>query len=206
MKLPARRDTTPAHGLSIVVDRGDIWYDLPFDDKGTFKQHRRKKYPTLSLMVTHGGKTFPLARWRTTIGGWRAEQATDGYEYFRYKMSDVGPRVIRQIVSGPVWIPPTSTPIRSLVKGKNINHSWTKLVNYDELGPGFRPRTALAGYSWCPARTAGPTGTTACARTAHPIPLDLQRERLLARLPPAANQHRGALYSFISSTGRSAWR
>ena len=56
------------------------------------------------------GKQVALARWRTTIGGWRAEQATDGYEYFRYKMSDIGPRVIRNINSGPVWIAPPRRP------------------------------------------------------------------------------------------------
>ncbi len=58
-----------------------------------------------------------LARWRTTIGGWRAEQASDGYEYYRYKGSDVGPRVWRHIVAGPVWIAPTSSPLRGLVIG-----------------------------------------------------------------------------------------
>ncbi len=93
------------------------------------------------------GQQIPLARWRTTIGGWRAEQASDGYEYYRYKMSDIGPRVIRQVVSGPVWIAPTSTPIRTLVKGKLVNSSWMKVVNYDELGPGYLSAYGIiAGY------------------------------------------------------------
>ena len=143
--------------LSIVVDRGDIWYDLPFDEAGNFQHKKRRTYPNLTLFVTHEGKKIPLARWRTTIGGWRAEQATDGYEYFRYKMSDVGPRVIRQIVSGPVWIPPTSTPIRSLIKGKSVNHSWMKLVNYDELGPGYLSAYGLvAGYFVTPGENGRP--------------------------------------------------
>jgi hypothetical protein len=29
--------------------------------------------------------------------------------------------VIRQIISGPVWIAPASTPIRGLVKGRTVN-------------------------------------------------------------------------------------
>jgi hypothetical protein len=154
VKLPPRPDYySDDMDLSIVVDRGDIWYDLPFDDKGNFKPQPRKKYPSLTLYATSNGKKIPIARWRTTIGSWRAEQATDGYEYFRYKMSDVGPRVIRQIVSGPVWIPPASTPIRTLIKGKTINKHWMKVVNYEEFGPGFLSAYGLiAGYFVVPGQ------------------------------------------------------
>ena len=103
------------------------------------------------------GQQIPLARWRTTIGGWRAEQASDGYEYYRYKMSDVGPRVIRQVVSGPVWIAPPSTPIRTLVKGKLVNSSWMKVVNYDELGPGYLSAYGIiAGYFVVPGLNGRP--------------------------------------------------
>ena len=118
MKLPAPPDYySDDMDLSILVDRGDVWYDLPFDANGHYKPQPRKKYPSLTLFTKSGGKQIALARWRTTIGGWRAEQASNGYEYFRYKGSDVGPRVIRNVVSGPVWIAPASTPIRSLTKG-----------------------------------------------------------------------------------------
>jgi hypothetical protein len=158
VKLPPRPEYYSAMmDLSIVVDRGDVWYDLPFDANGNFQQHARKRYPSLTLVVEHNGQRFALARWRTTIGGWRAEQASDGYEYYRYKMSDVGPRVIRQIVSGPVWIAPTSTPIRSLVKGKTVNGSFMKMVNYDELGPGYLSAYGLvAGYFVVPGQNGRP--------------------------------------------------
>ena len=148
VKLAARPEYyTSQMDLSIVVDRGDVWYDLPFDAQGNFSPHSRKRYPSLTLYVTYNGQKIPLARWRTTIGGWRAEQASDGYEYYRYKASDVGPRVIRQIISGPVWIPPTSTPIRSLVKGKLVNGHYQRIVNYDELGAGYLSAYGLiAGY------------------------------------------------------------
>jgi hypothetical protein len=154
VKLPARPSYYgPDMDLSIVVDRGDVWYDLPFDEKGNFHYQPRKKYPSLTLYVKAGGKQIALARWRTTIGGWRAEQASDGYEYFRYKMSDVGPRVIRHVVSGPVWIAPASTPIRTLVKSKTINKKWMTVVNYDELGPGFLSAYGLiAGYFVVPGQ------------------------------------------------------
>jgi hypothetical protein len=158
VKLPKRPDYYGEHmDLSIVVDRGDVWYDLPFDKDGNFKPFPRKRYPTMTVFVDHGGKKIALARWRTTIGSWRAEQASDGYEYFRYKGSDVGPRVIRQVISGPVWIAPTSTPIRSLVKTKTVNQSWTKVVNYDELGPGYLSAYGVvAGYFVVPGQDGRP--------------------------------------------------
>jgi hypothetical protein len=143
--------------LSIVVDRGDIWYDLPFDDKGKFHYQTRKKFPMLTVYARVEGRLTALTRWRTTIGGWRAEQASDGYEYYRYKQSDVGPRVIRHVVSGPVWIAPSSTPIRSLVKHKAVNGKWMKVVNYDELGPGFLSAYGLiAGYFVVPGQGGKP--------------------------------------------------
>jgi hypothetical protein len=156
VKLPPRPAYYADHmELSIVVDRGDVWYDLPFDANGEFKIPVRKKYPTLTLYAHVDGKQRALARWRTTIGGWRAEQAPNGYEYLRYKMSDVGARVIREIVAGPVWIAPASTPIRSLTKPKNVNGKWMHVVNYDELGPGFLSAYGLiAGYFVIP----GPEG------------------------------------------------
>jgi hypothetical protein len=158
VKLPARPEYYAPHmDLSIVVDRGDVWYDLPFDKDGHFSPHPRQRYPHLTLFVTHQGERIPLARWRTTIGGWRAEQASDGYEYFRYKGSDVGARVIRQVVAGPVWIAPESTPIRSLVKGKTVNEHPEAIVNYDELGPGYLSAYGLvAGYFVVPGQNGHP--------------------------------------------------
>jgi len=158
VKLPPRPDYYgPEMDLSIVVDRGDVWYEVPFDDKGHYKPQPRKKYPSLTVFTKVGGKQVALARWRTTIGGWRADQASNGYEYFRYKGSDVGPRVIRHVVSGPVWIAPTSTPIRSLVKGKIVNGKWMGVVNYDELGPGFLSAYGLvAGYFVVPGQNGRP--------------------------------------------------
>lgn len=154
VKLPALPEYYgPDMDLSIVIDRGDVWYDLPWDAKGIRHPQPRKHYPTFHLYAKYNGQRVPLARWRTTIGGWRAEQASDGYEYFRYKGSDVGPRVIRNIVAGPVWIAPESTPIRSLVKMRDVNGSWQRVVNYEELGPGYLSAYGLvAGYFVQPGR------------------------------------------------------
>jgi hypothetical protein len=158
IKLPPPPDYYSANmDLSIVIDRGDVWYDPPFDAQGQFKPQARKRYPSLTLFVGAGPQRRALARWRTTIGGWRAEQATNGYEYLRYKMSDVGPRVIRSVVAGPVWIAPPSTPIRGLVKAKTVNGKWTSIVNYDELGPGYLSAYGLiAGYFVIPGQNGRP--------------------------------------------------
>jgi hypothetical protein len=157
VKLPPRPAYyKPEMDLSIVIDRGDVWYDLPWDETGERLPQPRRKYPSFTLFVDQGGgKKLPLIKWRTTIGGWRAEQAADGYEYFRYKGSDVGERVIRQVVAGPVWVAPASTPIRALVKPKVINGKRRQVVNYDELGPGYLSAYGLvAGYFVIP----GPEG------------------------------------------------
>lgn len=148
VKLPPRPAYHSAHmDLSVVVDRGDVWYDLPFDDQGKPRPQPREHYPSFTLLAHIDGKRVPLVRWRTTIGGWRSEQAADGFEYYRYKGSDVGPRVIRHVAAGPVWIAPESTPIRTLVKGRKVNGAWQSGVNYDEIGPGFRSAYGLvAGY------------------------------------------------------------
>jgi hypothetical protein len=158
IKLPPPPDYySPNMDLSIVIDRGDVWYDPPFDAAGQFKPQARKRYPSLTLYARVGSEQRALARWRTTIGGWRAEQATNGYEYLRYKMSDVGPRVIRSVVAGPVWIAPPSTPIRGLVKAKSVNGKWTSIVNYDELGPGYLSAYGMiAGYFVIPGQNGRP--------------------------------------------------
>lgn len=154
IKLPPRPAYYGAQmDLSIVVDRGDVWYDPPFDENDHWHPQPRKHYPTLTLMLNAGGQRVPLVRWRTTVGSWRAEQASNGYEYYRYKGSDVGTRVVRHVISGPVWIAPNSTPIRTLVKGKLINKRWESVVNYDELGPGYLSAYGVvAGYFVVPGR------------------------------------------------------
>lgn len=160
VKLPPRPEYYSDHmELSIVIDRGDVWYDPPFDENGRWHAQPRSRYPSLTLILDYRGEKVPLVRWRTTIGGWRSEQAANGYEYYKYKGSDVGPRVMRHVVSGPVWIAPESTPIRSLVKQKVIDGVSQSIVNYDELGPGYLSAYGLvAGYLVIPGENGKPDG------------------------------------------------
>ncbi|MCB9526997.1 MAG: hypothetical protein H6703_03605 [Myxococcales bacterium] len=138
---------SPQMDLSIVIDRGDVWYDLPYNDKGKEIAQPRARLPKLSLYLNYNGQRIRLVRWPTTIGGWRKDLAKNGYEYMRYKGSDVGDRVIRKIISGPTWVPPESTPLSSLAKRKWINGQGQGIVNYDELGPGYLSAYGLvAGY------------------------------------------------------------
>jgi hypothetical protein len=127
----------PEMDLSAEIDRGDVWYDFPYDQSGKRVPQPRRRYPSFTLFVRWQGERVPLVRWRSTIGGWRAELASDGEEYFRYKDSDVGEKVWRHVVAAPVWIPYENSPLGSMVKSKIVNGAITKVVNYDETGPGY---------------------------------------------------------------------
>jgi hypothetical protein len=134
---PAPEYYSRAMDLSVEIDRGDVWYDFPFDAAGVRQPQPRERFPSFTLYVKWRGERVPLVRWRTTIGGWRGELAADGQEYYRYKGSDVGPRVWRHIVTAPVWIPPASSPLGSMVKEKLVAGMYTRVTNYDETGPGY---------------------------------------------------------------------
>ncbi len=115
--------------LSVEVDRGDVYYD---DEPPPFRRivpHR----PTLVVYVNDHGTKRPLVRWPTTIGGWADQRLPDGSLVQRWKESEVGPRVWRDLYAGPTWLPPKSTPDRELVKNLYTGH-WA--LKKEELGPG----------------------------------------------------------------------
>ncbi len=134
-------DKPPYHGdvmeLHAEIDRGDIWYDYPYTTDGKRRSQPRKGMPRTTLYVKWKEQDIPLVTMGTTIGGWRSELAPDGYEYFKYKNSDVGPRVWRDIVAGPVWLPPDTTPVGDLVKQVTYRGRKIKVPNYDEFGPWY---------------------------------------------------------------------
>ncbi len=125
--------------LSAEIDRGDVWYDPPFDSQGRAVTQRRRVYPSFTLFVTWRQQKIPLVRWRTTIGSWRSELHDDGQVYLKYKNSDVGPRIWKDIIASPVWLPPESTPAKDLLTRKvfDVRQGPVTVVNTDVIGPGF---------------------------------------------------------------------
>jgi len=135
----------PHMELSVEIDRGDVWYDFPFDDSGKPIAQPRVNFPTLTVFVSWQKQKIPLVRWRTTIGSWRSETQKNGKVYFKYKNSDVGPRIWQEIVASPVWIPPDSTPAKDLLTRKTLDRDVgpVTVVNTDVMGPGFQSAYGL---------------------------------------------------------------
>jgi hypothetical protein len=131
--------------LSVDIDRGDVWYDFPFDKRGKPLVQRRDHFPHVTLSVTWRGQKIPLCWWRTTIGSWRSEAHEDGRVYMKYKQSDVGPRVWKNLVAGPVWIPPDGTPVKDLLTRKVLDRNVgpVTVVNTGVMGPGFQSAYGL---------------------------------------------------------------
>jgi hypothetical protein len=126
--------------LSIEIDRGDVWYDFPFDGDGKPIAQPRVNFPSLTVFVDWQKQKIPLVRWRTTIGSWRSETQKDGKVYYKYKNSDVGPRIWQEIVASPVWIPPDGTPAKDLLTRKTLDRDVgpVTVANTDVMGPGFQ--------------------------------------------------------------------
>ena len=123
--------------LSVVIDRGDVWYDFPYNDEGREQPQPVDRRPRLTLSVNYNGQRIPLARYGTTIGGWRSEYIEDR-EWWKYKGSPTGPVIWTAITAAPVWIPPESTPPRDLlerVPGRSGAAGWR--VKYHEVGPSY---------------------------------------------------------------------
>lgn len=119
----------PHMELSAEIDRGDVYYDETPPPFRRIVPHR----PTLTLYVDDHGTKRPLIRWPTTIGGWADQRLPDGTIVQRWKESDVGPRIWRDIFAGPTWLPPKSTPDKDLVKNLYNGH-WA--LKSEILGPG----------------------------------------------------------------------
>jgi hypothetical protein len=129
----------PLMDLAAEIDRGDVWYDVPLDSHGHLLTQRRRRYPTFTLYVNWRNQRIPLVRWRTTIGSWRSELGADGYVYLKYKNSDVGPRIWKNIVAAPVWLPPDETPGKDLITKKVFDRKVgaVNVINTEVMGPGF---------------------------------------------------------------------
>lgn len=145
--VPVRSAESGTSEMDLVaeIDRGDVWYDFPFDAHGKPIVQRRDHFPHLTLFVRWHGQKIPLCWWRTTVGSWRSELHADGHVYFKYKNSDVGPRVWKEIVAAPVWIPPDGTPVEELLTRKVLDRNVgpVTVVKTDVMGPGYQSAYGL---------------------------------------------------------------
>jgi hypothetical protein len=107
---------TQQMALRAEIDRGDVWYAYPFRPDGTRLAQPVERRPTLVLYVSTPDGEIPLVRWGTTIGGFQPEMRADGRVVFRYKNSEVGPGIWRDVIAAPTWLPPASTPDAELVR------------------------------------------------------------------------------------------
>jgi len=129
--------SSPLQGrLQVIIARGDVWYDFPYDEQGRPRSQPIARRPHLTLFLQREGRRLPLARWGTTIGGWRTE-VHGGCHYWKYKASEVGPRQWKYLVAGPVWLPPPGTPPRDLVARQNEGGRVKWVPKQWEIGPGY---------------------------------------------------------------------
>jgi len=112
--------------LSAEIDRGDVWYD----DKPMARVSWRR--PSVTVFVQDGTTKRALIRWPTTIGGW-SDVRVGRSLVKRWKESDVGPRVWRDLYAAPTWLPPSATPDQELVK-YNTYGKWE--LKKSIMGPG----------------------------------------------------------------------
>ena len=127
-----------AMDLSVEIDRGDVWYDFPFDAAGVRQPQPRERFPSFTLYVKWRGERVPLVRWRTTVGGWRGELAGRRagvlpLQGLRRRPARLAPHRGRAgLDSAGVVAARARWSRRSASAG-----IYTRVTNYDETGPGY---------------------------------------------------------------------
>ncbi|MBW2687400.1 MAG: hypothetical protein JRE19_16020, partial [Deltaproteobacteria bacterium] len=123
--------------LSVSTDRGDVWYEFPYDEEGKARPQPVSRRPRLTIFVNYNDQKIPLARFGTTVGGWRGE-FIEGSVMWKYKGSPVGKRVWSRISAAPIWVPPESTPPRvMLTKRRDRKRGEYFEVDYHTTGPSY---------------------------------------------------------------------
>lgn len=142
VRLPARPDYHASHmELRAEIDRGDVWFEYPYSNEGVRRALSIEQRPTVTLYASTPRGEVALMRWPTTIGGWKPERSSAGGIGLRYKESPEGPRIWRDVVASPAWLPPASTPddelVRRLPGGRLAPHLTL-------FGPSYRSAYGLA--------------------------------------------------------------
>ena len=140
VRLPHPPRYHAAHvDVRVEIDRGGVWYQYPYTATGRRRAQPVSRRPVLTLFARDGANEVALVRWPTTIGGWQAERLPDGSVGLAYKGSPVGPRIWRDLVSAPAWLPPDTTPDEELVR--RSGGGW--VPKQELLGPGHRSAYGL---------------------------------------------------------------
>lgn len=132
---PAPAYHSAAMDLRVEIDRGDVFYEAPGAAAAARKKLGAQRGPTFVVYAKDGSREVALVRWATTIGGWKKERTEEGEVVLKYKESDVGERMWRQIIAAPAWMPPDSTPETDLL---HENEDGTVALKRDLIQPGFR--------------------------------------------------------------------
>lgn len=141
VRLPPKPAYHSAHmDLFVRIDRGDVFYGLPYTEDGRPRGFTQRNRPITTIYVRHEGREIPLVRWNTTIGSWQPEVNPEGGVGLRYKESDVGARVWRDVIASPSWLPPPSTPDDELLR--RGEHGW--VPHRSITGPGYDSAYGLA--------------------------------------------------------------
>jgi hypothetical protein len=135
--------------LRAELDRGDVYYEL-----GNSGRHVDRR-PVLTLFARDGDREVALVRWPTTIGGWQPENTEDGGVGMRYKNSSVGPRIWRDVVASPAWLPPESTPNEELLARSGEGLAVQRAL----MGPGYRSAYGLVMMMHHEVLSTAPDGT-----------------------------------------------
>ncbi len=125
-----------AMDLSVAIDRGDVWYEFPFDEEGKGRSQPVARRPRLTIFVKYNDQKIPLARFGTTVGGWRGE-FIEGAVMLKYKASPLGKRVWSRIAAAPIWVPPESTPPRVMLTKRRKRGVEFFEVDYHTTGPSY---------------------------------------------------------------------
>ena len=130
---------SPKMELRAEIDRGEVVLARPQLDKDGHKKWRPpvSDRPTLTLFARTGDGEVALARWPTTIGGWKTIQKSDGTMALKYKESITGDALWSEVLAGPTWHPPSGLPVRKLL----VKRGDTFVPKSEIVGPGYR-----AGY------------------------------------------------------------
>ncbi len=137
--LPAYH--SPKMELRAEIDRGEVVLARPKLDKDGKKKWKPpvSDRPTLTLYARVGDHEVALARWPTTIGGWKTIEQSDGSMALKYKESVTGDAIWPEVLATPTWHPSSGMPTRKLlIKRGDVWEPKTEIV-----GPGYRAAYGL---------------------------------------------------------------